>query len=184
MKKKLYDVVLIDHGGKKLGVVKAVMDATGLGLKNSKDLVDAGEGSIILKGVDSDEALNAQEMMEEAGAYVKVVEHLKEIIFNSDPFGVEAISQEINKQILDTVLKIGTASATTGQISFKVLDNGSILKTSGSNDTFSSSIFNSYRINYRTKSGEDKTEIVFATTLEEAKTKLPDLESVNYHMGG
>ena len=66
-----FDVILISAGGQKLNVVKIVKDITGLGLKESKDLVDASGSKIKEKVSKADaEAIRAQ--LTEAGATVEV----------------------------------------------------------------------------------------------------------------
>ena len=69
--KTSFDVVLKSAGQAKLAVVKAVKELTGLGLKESKDLVD-GAPSEIKKGVTKDEADALKKQLEEAGAEVKL----------------------------------------------------------------------------------------------------------------
>ena len=66
-----FDVILVSAGGQKLNVVKIVKDITGLGLKESKDLVDAAGSKIKEKVSKADaEAIRAQ--LTEAGATVEV----------------------------------------------------------------------------------------------------------------
>ena len=62
--KTSFDVVLKSAGAAKLAVVKAVKELTGLGLKESKDLVD-GAPSEIKKGVTKDEADALKKQLEE-----------------------------------------------------------------------------------------------------------------------
>ncbi|WP_436416220.1 50S ribosomal protein L7/L12 [Petrimonas sp.] len=69
--KTSFDVVLKSAGAAKLAVVKAVKELTGLGLKESKDLVD-GAPSEIKKGVTKDEADALKKQLEEAGAEVEL----------------------------------------------------------------------------------------------------------------
>lgn len=64
-----FDVVLESAGAAKLGVVKAVKTATGLGLKEAKELVD-GAPSTVKEGVGKDEAEAIKAALEEAGATV------------------------------------------------------------------------------------------------------------------
>ena len=66
-----FTVVLKEAGASKLAVVKAVKELTGLGLKESKDLVD-GAPSEIKKGVTKDEADALKKQLEEAGAEVEL----------------------------------------------------------------------------------------------------------------
>jgi large subunit ribosomal protein L7/L12 len=62
-----FDVILSAIGEKKVGVIKAVRAATGLGLKDAKGLVD-GAPSTIKEGVSKDEAEEVKKALEEAGA--------------------------------------------------------------------------------------------------------------------
>jgi large subunit ribosomal protein L7/L12 len=66
-----FTVVLKDAGASKLAVVKAVKELTGLGLKESKDLVDAAPSNI-KEGVTKDEAEGLKKALEEAGAVVEL----------------------------------------------------------------------------------------------------------------
>ena len=58
-------------GAAKLGVVKAVKEVCGLGLKEAKDLVD-GAPSVVKEGLSKDEAENLKKALEEAGAEVEL----------------------------------------------------------------------------------------------------------------
>lgn len=69
--KTAFDVVLVDAGAAKLGVVKVVKDLTGLGLKEAKDLVD-GAPKPVKQGVSKEEAETLKKQLEEAGAKVEV----------------------------------------------------------------------------------------------------------------
>ena len=69
--KTSFDVVLTSAGAAKLAVVKAVRELTGLGLKESKDLVDSAP-SELKKGVSKDEADALKKQLEEAGAEVEL----------------------------------------------------------------------------------------------------------------
>jgi len=66
-----FTVVLKEAGASKLGVVKAVKELTGLGLKEAKDLVDAAPSNI-KEGVSKDEAEGLKKALEEAGAVVEL----------------------------------------------------------------------------------------------------------------
>jgi len=66
-----FTVVLKDAGASKLGVVKAVKELTGLGLKEAKDLVD-GAPTNVKEGVSKDEAEGLKKALEEAGAVVEL----------------------------------------------------------------------------------------------------------------
>ncbi len=64
-----FDVILDAAGDKKIGVIKVVRAATGLGLKEAKALVDEAPGAV-KEGVDKDEAEKLKAELEEAGASV------------------------------------------------------------------------------------------------------------------
>jgi large subunit ribosomal protein L7/L12 len=65
------DVVITDVGGQKVPVIKVVRNATGLGLKEAKAVVDAAPGPV-KEGVDRDEAEKLKAELEEAGATVEL----------------------------------------------------------------------------------------------------------------
>ena len=65
-----FDVVLTDVGSSKVGVIKAVREITGLGLKEAKDLVD--KGGVIKEAAPKDEANAIKEKLTAAGAEVEV----------------------------------------------------------------------------------------------------------------
>ncbi len=69
--KTSFDVVLKSPGGAKLAIVKLVRELTGLGLKESKELVDAAP-SVIKEGVSKDEAEALQKALTEGGAEVEL----------------------------------------------------------------------------------------------------------------
>lgn len=69
--KTSFDVILVDAGAAKLGVVKIVKDLTGLGLKEAKDLVD-GAPKPVKEGVAKADAENLKKQLEEAGAKVEI----------------------------------------------------------------------------------------------------------------
>ena len=62
-----FNVILTEAGANKVGVIKAVREITGLGLKEAKDLVD-GAPKPIKEGVDKKTAEEAKKKLEEAGA--------------------------------------------------------------------------------------------------------------------
>ena len=66
-----FDVVLKGDGGKKIQVIKAVREATGLGLKEAKEMVE-GTPVNVKEGVDKEEADKVAEALKEAGADVEV----------------------------------------------------------------------------------------------------------------
>ena len=67
-----FNVVLKSAGQAKLGVVKAVKEITGLGLKEAKDLVDKAPDAVIKEKVSKAEAEQIKATLEEAGAEVEV----------------------------------------------------------------------------------------------------------------
>ena len=69
--KTSFDVVLKEAGANKIPVIKVVRDATGLGLKEAKDLVD-GAPKTIKEGVSKDEAEELKAKFEEAGATIEL----------------------------------------------------------------------------------------------------------------
>ena len=66
-----FDVVLASFGEKKVGVIKAVREATGLGLKEAKDLVESAPAPI-KEGVNKAEAEELKKILEEAGATIEL----------------------------------------------------------------------------------------------------------------
>lgn len=66
-----FNIVLAAAGDKKVNVIKAVRELTGLGLKEAKALVD-GAPSTIKEGVSKEEAEAAKKSLEEAGATVEL----------------------------------------------------------------------------------------------------------------
>ena len=66
-----FDVVMTSFGEKKVAVIKAVRGATGLGLKEAKDLVESAPKAI-KEGVDKAEAEELKKTLEEAGASVEI----------------------------------------------------------------------------------------------------------------
>ena len=66
-----FDVVLASFGAKKLDVIKAVREITGLGLKEAKDLVE-GAPKTVKEGVSKDEAEKVKAALTEAGATVEI----------------------------------------------------------------------------------------------------------------
>lgn len=66
-----FDVILASAGANKVAAIKAVRGATGLGLKEAKDLVESAPATI-KEGVSKDEAETLKKSLEEAGATVEV----------------------------------------------------------------------------------------------------------------
>ena len=69
--KSSFNVVLTDAGDQKIKVIKVVRDATGLGLKEAKDLVD-GAPKTVKEGVSKEEAEDLKAKFAEAGATVEL----------------------------------------------------------------------------------------------------------------
>ena len=69
--KSSYDVVLTEAGDQKIKVIKVVRDATGLGLKEAKDLVD-GAPKTIKEGASKEEAEDLKAKFAEVGATVEL----------------------------------------------------------------------------------------------------------------
>ncbi|MEM6786745.1 MAG: 50S ribosomal protein L7/L12 [Myxococcota bacterium] len=66
-----FDVILAAAGGKKIQVIKAVREITGLGLKEAKELVE-GAPKPVKEAVSKDESEEVKKKLEEAGATVEV----------------------------------------------------------------------------------------------------------------
>ena len=69
--KTSFDVVLKDAGANKIQVIKVVRDATGLGLKEAKDLVD-GAPKTVKEGASKEEAEELKAKFTEVGAVVEL----------------------------------------------------------------------------------------------------------------
>ncbi|RMD95716.1 MAG: 50S ribosomal protein L7/L12 [Alphaproteobacteria bacterium] len=66
-----FDVILKSAGAQKINVIKEVRAITGLGLKEAKELVEAG-GKAVKEGVSKDEAEEIKKKLEAAGAEVEL----------------------------------------------------------------------------------------------------------------
>ncbi|WP_313487957.1 50S ribosomal protein L7/L12 [Stutzerimonas kunmingensis] len=66
-----FTIVLAEAGDKKVNVIKAVRELTGLGLKEAKAVVDGAPG-VVKEGVSKEEAEAAKKTLEEAGAKVEL----------------------------------------------------------------------------------------------------------------
>jgi large subunit ribosomal protein L7/L12 len=66
-----FDVILASAGAQKIQVIKVVREATGLGLKEAKDLVD-GAPKPVKEGIAKKDAEELKKKLEEAGATVEV----------------------------------------------------------------------------------------------------------------
>lgn len=69
--KSEFDVVLVEAGGSKTGVIKAVKEITGLGLKESKEIVDNAPKAV-KEGVSKADAEEMKKKLEDAGAKVEL----------------------------------------------------------------------------------------------------------------
>lgn len=66
-----FDVVLVEHGANKIGVIKVVREITGLGLKEAKELVDSAPKPVKEQAT-KEEAEEIQKKLEEAGAKIEL----------------------------------------------------------------------------------------------------------------
>ena len=66
-----FDVILVDAGANKIAVIKEVRGITGLGLKEAKDLVEAG-GKAVKEAAAKGEAEEIKKKLEDAGAKVEL----------------------------------------------------------------------------------------------------------------
>ena len=69
--KSSFNVVLKEAGGNKIAVIKAVREATGLGLKEAKELVD-GAPKTVKENASKEDAENLQKALVDAGAVVEL----------------------------------------------------------------------------------------------------------------
>lgn len=69
--KTAWGVNLKDGGGQKIQVIKVLREATGLGLKEAKDIVD-GAPKMVKEGLKKDEAEDLKKKLEAAGATVEL----------------------------------------------------------------------------------------------------------------
>ncbi|MCW1938496.1 MULTISPECIES: 50S ribosomal protein L7/L12 [Pseudomonadaceae] len=66
-----FNVVLTEAGEKKVNVIKAVRELTGLGLKEAKEKVDTAP-QVVAEGLTKEAAEDAKKKLEEAGAKVEL----------------------------------------------------------------------------------------------------------------
>ena len=66
-----FDVILAEAGGNKIAVIKAVKAATGLGLKEAKDLVESAPKPV-KEGIAKEDAEALKKELEDAGAKVEL----------------------------------------------------------------------------------------------------------------
>lgn len=71
VEKTAFTVVLKSAGDQKIKVIKEVRGATGLGLKEAKDLVD-GAPKAVKENISKDEAEQLKKLLEEAGATIEI----------------------------------------------------------------------------------------------------------------
>ncbi|MEI7879593.1 MAG: 50S ribosomal protein L7/L12 [bacterium] len=71
VEKTEFTVILAAAGANKIGVIKEIRGITGLGLKESKDLVEGAPKSV-KEGISKDEAAKIKELLEKAGATVEI----------------------------------------------------------------------------------------------------------------
>ncbi len=71
VEKTEFDVILANAGAQKIQVIKVVREATGLGLKEAKDLVD-GAPKAVKEGIAKKDAEELKKKLEEAGATVEL----------------------------------------------------------------------------------------------------------------
>lgn len=69
--KSSFNVLLKSAGEQKINVIKVIREATGLGLKESKDIVD-GAPKVVKEGLDKAAAEEMKKKLEEAGAVVEL----------------------------------------------------------------------------------------------------------------
>jgi large subunit ribosomal protein L7/L12 len=69
--KTAFDIILVDAGANKIGVIKEVRAITGLGLAEAKALVEAG-GKAVKEGASKEDAEKFKKALEAAGAKVQV----------------------------------------------------------------------------------------------------------------
>ena len=69
--KDSFDLELTEVGAEKVKVIKVVREATGLGLKEAKDLVDSAP-KVLKEGASKEEAETMKKKLEEAGAVVEI----------------------------------------------------------------------------------------------------------------
>jgi large subunit ribosomal protein L7/L12 len=69
--KSSFNVMLKETGEQKIQVIKAMREITGLGLKESKEIVDAAP-KVIKEGVNKEEAEDLKKKLEDAGATVEL----------------------------------------------------------------------------------------------------------------
>ena len=71
VEKTEFTVVLTNFGANKIGVIKVIREITGLGLKESKDLVE-GAPKPVKEGISKEDAAKIKDALEKAGAQVEL----------------------------------------------------------------------------------------------------------------
>ena len=71
VEKTEFTVVLTNFGANKIGVIKVIREITGLGLKESKDLVEGAPKSV-KEGISKEDAAKIKDALEKAGAQVEL----------------------------------------------------------------------------------------------------------------
>ena len=66
-----WNLVLKEHGAKKIDVIKAIRQVTSLGLKDAKEVAET-PGTVVLEAVSKDAAEDGKKKLEEAGATVEL----------------------------------------------------------------------------------------------------------------
>ena len=69
--KSSYDVFLVSAGAQKIPVIKVIRSATGLGLKEAKDIADGAPG-MVKEGLATEDAEKLKAELEEAGATIEL----------------------------------------------------------------------------------------------------------------
>ena len=69
--KSEWNVVIQDHGAKKIDVIKAIRQVSSLGLKDAKEVAETA-GSVVLEAVAKEAAEDAKKTLEDAGATVEL----------------------------------------------------------------------------------------------------------------
>ena len=69
--KSEWNVVIQDHGAKKIDVIKAIRQVSSLGLKDAKEVAETA-GAVVLEAVAKEAAEDAKNKLEEAGATVEL----------------------------------------------------------------------------------------------------------------
>lgn len=66
-----FDVILASFGDKKVNVIKAIREITGLGLKEAKDLVESAP-TVVKEAVSKEDSAKMKKILEESGATVEI----------------------------------------------------------------------------------------------------------------